>query len=90
MKLRDSRGESIDSDSPFVPLVSRFIGMVTIGIIAMAGIMVMLIYKDFEWLQQLSDENRAQANFAVLAEFALVSITFLAYLIKVMRITAAS
>ena len=46
--------------------------------------MVMLIYKDFEWLQQLSDENRAQANFAVLAEFALVSITFLAYLIKVM------
>ena len=84
MKLRDSRGESIDSDSPFIPLVGRFVGMVTTGIVAMAGIMVLLIFKDFEWLQQLTDENRARANLAVLVEFALVAAIFLAYLIKVM------
>jgi MFS family permease len=84
MKLRDDRGESIDSDSPYVPLVGRFVGVVTIGVVVMAGIMVMLIYKDFEWLQQLSDANRAQANLAVLIEFTLVAIVFLAYLIKVM------
>ena len=84
MMLRDSRGESIGADGSFVPLVSRFVGMIMLGVLAMAGVLVMLVYKDFEWLQQLSDENRGQAHLVVLTEFVLVTIVFLGYLVKVM------
>ena len=84
MQARDARGESIETNDSFVPLVGRFVGLITLGIVAMAAILVLLIYKDFEWLQQLSDENRAHAQVTVLMEFGLVTLVFLAYLVKVM------
>ncbi len=84
MQRRDARGESIETDHSFVPLVGRFVGMITLGVIAMAVILVMLIYKDFEWLQQLTDESRTRASLTVLVEVALVTFVFLAYLVKVM------
>ncbi len=84
MQLRDARGESIEANDSFVPLVGRFVGLITLGVVAMATILVLLIYKDFEWLQQLSDENRARASVTVLAEVGLVTLVFLGYLVKVM------
>ena len=75
---------TITPDSSYFPLAGKFILFASLSLVILVVVFFLLINKDLHWFSQIGNElSDSQARIIILAEFAFVGATLLAYIINV-------
>jgi response regulator RpfG family c-di-GMP phosphodiesterase len=83
-ELLQRKGVTLTPDQHYFPLVGKFALFATLSIVFLIAIFFLLLSKDLEWLSQVGKTvPTAEAQHAILKEFAFVGSILLAYMLIV-------